>query len=295
MRVTFNAVSGQLNAINAAASELTKAQTQVSTGRRGQAPSDDPSAVQSIVGDQADLGAIDNYSEAADNAGSRLAMADNLLTAIVDKISQALTTATAMHGDTANTASRTAAYETVVGLRDSILGDVNTKFRGTYLFSGSQALTRPYAQIAGVWIYQGDTTAVGVDIGQSRSVTTAIDGAGLAQGSDPRDLFTVLDDLAAHIVAVDNDGVTNDIAALERAFSRATAVQSRIGADQRKIWDGQDQLTKLKQAALTQLSKDRDANMAEAITRMSQADTTYRAALGAVGTANRASLLDYIK
>ena len=37
------------------------------------------------------------------------------------------------------------------------------------------------------------------------------------------------------------------------------------------------------------------ANMADAITRMNEADTAYRAALGAVSSAERVSLLDYLR
>ncbi len=35
--------------------------------------------------------------------------------------------------------------------------------------------------------------------------------------------------------------------------------------------------------------------MAEAISRMSQADTAYRAALGAIGTTGQTSLMDYLR
>ena len=43
------------------------------------------------------------------------------------------------------------------------------------------------------------------------------------------------------------------------------------------------------------MSKLEDVNMAEAITEMTHADAAYRAALGAVGTVSRVSLLDYLK
>jgi flagellin-like hook-associated protein FlgL len=43
------------------------------------------------------------------------------------------------------------------------------------------------------------------------------------------------------------------------------------------------------------LSALEDTNMAEAITGMAQADVAYRAALGAVNTVTRMSLMDYLR
>jgi flagellin-like hook-associated protein FlgL len=37
-----------------------------------------------------------------------------------------------------------------------------------------------------------------------------------------------------------------------------------------------------------------EAGMAEAISRMNQAETAYRAAIGAIGTASRTTLMDYL-
>ena len=49
-----------------------------------------------------------------------------------------------------------------------------------------------------------------------------------------------------------------------------------------------------KLASTERLSRLEDADMAEAIAGMTRADAAYRAALGAVGTAARVSLLDYL-
>ena len=38
----------------------------------------------------------------------------------------------------------------------------------------------------------------------------------------------------------------------------------------------------------------RTANLAESITKMSQADTAYRAALAAIGTTGKTTLMDYL-
>jgi flagellin-like hook-associated protein FlgL len=47
-------------------------------------------------------------------------------------------------------------------------------------------------------------------------------------------------------------------------------------------------------ASQTRLSAVEDANMADAISGMQTADTAYKAALAAVGTAGKTSLMDYL-
>jgi len=83
--------------------------------------------------------------------------------------------------------------------------------------------------------------------------------------------------------------------ALDRAFNRASLAQSHVGVEENSLTDGQDRLATLRLASVTRLSKDQDANMADAITQMSQAQVTYQAALGAVGNASKQSLLDYLR
>jgi flagellin-like hook-associated protein FlgL len=51
----------------------------------------------------------------------------------------------------------------------------------------------------------------------------------------------------------------------------------------------------MKLSSTERLAKLESANMAEAITNMAHADAAYQAALGAVSSATRVSLLDYLK
>ena len=89
--------------------------------------------------------------------------------------------------------------------------------------------------------------------------------------------------------------MVDGLGALDRAFQRATRAQGRLGADDRGVADAVTQLNRLRLASESRRSASEDANMAEAITRLSEADTAYRAALAAVSREERQSLLDYLK
>jgi len=77
MRIIFSSGHAAMMAdLEAAASELTKRQREVSSGKRMQAPSDDPSAWAAGVRERGEISAVDQYVRAADSATSRLTVAD---------------------------------------------------------------------------------------------------------------------------------------------------------------------------------------------------------------------------
>ncbi len=295
MRVTFHSMDAGLEAINRAAAQFQRAQAQVATGRRIVVASDDPGGIERVIRGKAEIGAIDAYTRTADSATARLSVMDTVLSDIIEKLTSATATTAGARGSAVPQSARDAAAAALGGIREAIAADINTRFGSTALFGGSEGDVTPYAWIGGVWTYQGNMDEVALDIGRNRIVTVSIPGVTLAQGGDAEDIFTVLDNLAAAVQAGDQAGMADGMAALERAFDRATRAQGRVGMDLRSIEDEQASLSAFRLASRTRVSADEDTNVAAALTEMSQADTAYRAALGAVGAASRVSLIDYLR
>jgi flagellin-like hook-associated protein FlgL len=108
-------------------------------------------------------------------------------------------------------------------------------------------------------------------------------------------VLTELTNLAAALNANDTTAIADGAAALQRAFDRAVAAQGRVGNDLRSIEDVRTLLADAKLSALTRLSQIEDVDLAEASTRLVQSETAYRAALTAMATIGRLSLMDYLK
>jgi flagellar hook-associated protein 3 FlgL len=295
MRVIFDILRDGLTSVNTAADQMNEARLQITSGRRVLQASDDPMSTQQAIGERATLGGIDAYRRSADSAAARLSAADNVLTGIVDKITAAIVHGTSARGSEASPDARAATVQALNGIRDGLLGDFNASFNGSSLFAGTRTDTAAFASVAGAWTYQGDGGRAQIQVDQGRLVAVTFDGEAIAQGADAASVFTVLDDLATAITAGDAAGIATGIDALERAFDRAVQAQGRLGADERGLDDAAIRLTALRAASETRRSKHEDANVAEAITRMTQAETAYRAALGAVSSAERLSLLDYLR
>jgi flagellar hook-associated protein 3 FlgL len=295
MRVIFDVMRDGLSAINTAANQFAKAQQEVATGRRINSVSDDPLGASQAIGEHATMATIDAYTATSNSASAKLSATDNVLAGIVDKLSSAIVTGTSARGSTVDQTARDSAAQAIRGLRDSLVTDFNTTFNGTYLFSGTAVDQPSYAQVGGVWTYQGNADTAQVEVQHGQLVSTTVNGQAVAQGSDTTDVFTTLDQLADAIEAGDDDAITNGLAALDRAFDRTLQAQGRLGAAENSVDDATARLQVLRQAADTRRSTLEDANLAESATKMSQADTAYRAALGAVSSAERQSLLDYLQ
>lgn len=295
MRVTFRTAYGGIDYVNTAADQLAKARQQLASGKRVEKPSDDPAAMQRAIEGRADMRTIETYTRTSDSALAKITTLDTVLSGVIDKLQQATVSAASVRGSIATQQQREAAALALEGIRDSLVADLNTQFRGSYVFGGSESGTPPYAQVAGVWTYQGDNAPVSVDIGAGRSVEIALDGQALAQGSDADNVLNDLETLIVAVRAGDNAGIDTGMTALERAFARAASTQSKIGVDEAGITDTQSQLTSTRLSLLARVAKDEDADLAGAITEMTRADAAYRAALAAVGNASNNSLLDYLR
>ena len=298
MRITFQAqYRDSAAAVEKTSEQLLEAQRRVSSGRRLNSISDDPTAAATSIAERSALAQVDQYTRTADSVASRLAVVDTALSGMIEKLTSARVTALAARGSTKTTAERSAAAQELGSLRDALMDDLNSSFRGNYLFAGSDVTTKPYSVVppATVPAYTGSNNAVQVDIGNDREVAITIDGEAITRGTDTQDVFETIDNLIAAVSAGDSDAIGTELDALQRAFDRAIAAQARTGNDMQAI-DGQKlRLQQTRLAGAERVSKLEDANMAEAITEMSHADAAYRAALGAVGTVTRVSLLDYLK
>jgi flagellar hook-associated protein 3 FlgL len=298
MRVTFGMGSTIAMAdLERAALDLARAQREVASGKRVNTPSDDPAASSATVRERGEIATIDQFVRTADSADSRIRVIDSVLSDMISTVTATMSTATAAKGSIQTAAQQEATAQSLEGLRDALLSDANSTFGGTYLFGGTASLAQPYLKNADgtVSTYQGDHNALSVDIDRNRTVQVSFDGSTVLQGSDPQDLFTTLQSLINGVRGNDQTAITNGLAGLQRAFDRLTGIQSGVGADMNALDEQTNRLGEMKRATTERLSKDEDANMAEAITKMNQASTVYQAALGAVSTSSKLSLLDYLK
>lgn len=296
MRVTFDmAFRNGLADIHSSSDAFMRAQREESSGKRLHVPSDDPSAASQVIGEYSEQRALDSYAKASDSVESRLMVADSVLSDVILRLQDGQVKAAAAANSFITQSQRDALALELEGVRDALLTAINQQFRGTYVFSGEALATAPYAKDnAGVvGSYQGNGGSQRIDVDRSRSIAVTFDGSAVMG-----DVFESLDQLVAAVRAGNTGGpgftVADGIAKLNDAFTRATTMQSRVGAALNDVDEQQARLGEVRRASVARRSSLEDANMAEAITKLQQAKTAHEAALAAVGAASRPSLLDYL-
>lgn len=298
MRVTFNAQNRNSTAgLEGAATRLLEFQRQVSTGKRIEKPSDDPAATLGSIAEHGETATIDQYTRATDSVGSRLSVVDTVLSDLVMQIERSQVSALSARGTTKTPVQREAAARELEGIRDTIFGDMNSSFNGTFVFSGTNSTVAPFTRVGTgpVSAYAGSTNEMVVDIDKQRDVKIAFNGQLITQGSDAQDIFVEFDSLIAAVRAGDDAGIDAGMDALKRMFDRVSTAQGRVGADLRTIDEHKVRLGEERRASVKRLSALEDTNTAAAITGMAQADAAYQAALGAVNATSRMSLMDYLR
>jgi flagellar hook-associated protein 3 FlgL len=298
MRTTFSAMYRDAAAgIETASARRTEFQRQVATGKKLDRPSDDPSGAAAAVTEHATLGAVEHFTRAATAVGSRLSIVDTVLSDMVQQLSLAATAVVAARGSEQSATQREAAAQQLEAVRDTLFEDLNTTVEGAHVFGGGCGAVPPFVKDGAgvVQPYAGDTTEVRVDVDRSRAITIAFNGEAIAQGSSAQDVFAVLDGLIAAARSGDSAALGQGLGELETATQRVVTAQSRLGAAIGAIDAQKLRLAQMKLAATERLDKVEAANLAEAITGMTQADAAYQAALGAVGAVTRVSLMDYLR
>ncbi|MGE3840670.1 MAG: flagellar hook-associated protein FlgL [Vicinamibacterales bacterium] len=293
MRVTFNTqFNNGIYDLEAAATRLAEWQRQVSSQKRIDAPSDDPSAAAAVILENSQMATLDQYEETTDSVEARLKVADTFLSDLITNLTHAQTTAAAGRSTILKAEQREALALEMRSVRDAILQDFNVQYRGQYLFSGTASLTAPFAKDGAgvVQPYAGNDSVQRLDIDRNRTVPVTLDGGAVAGN-----LFDALDSLATAIESGDGAQMDAGIADLNAAFRRATTAQSSVGATLSDLDANRIRLDSERRASLERRSSLEDTNLAEAASRMQAADTAYRAALAAVSTNARLSLMDYLR
>jgi flagellar hook-associated protein 3 FlgL len=296
-RVTNNTLyRNSLRDIQSTAEAFARAQQQVSSGKRLQQASDDPSAATVGLRERAEIRAVDRYREANDSVDSRLRVTDTVLSDIISSITTAQTRAASGRTTVLTPAQREAIALEIDGAKEAIFTAVNTSYRGIYLFAGADNTTAPYSRSgATISAYQGDANVVQVDVSRTSSASVTVDGGSLLQGSAASDLFQSLDALATAVRAGDMTGIDNGLDELEQAFNRATSAQSRVGATLSALPAEKARLDELRRASDSRRSQAEEISLAEAISEMSRADQAQKVAIAAAGTSQKTSLMDYLR
>jgi len=313
MRVTFNSFPDTLlGRLQSLGSEQNKALTQLSTGQRIAAPSDDAPAMQRILNLRVEKKQNQQYHRNSTDGLEVSKVTFSSLEQIKDLLVRASELSANVSGATSEQEFKAKASE-IDQLIQQGLNVANTKLRGSYLLAGeaSGASDAPFViasqnskgQISQIdYRYpiadQGDDANPQMHIGEDTKISAF---------TTPRENRQVAD-LLNKMIAMRNAmtdtptapatksssvlGLRDDLAEKEdqilSALSRAGTIQYRLETAMKDLevrYEGTEKL----------ISTDADIDFAEATVRLNRAQMAYQAAIQSGARIQSNSLLDYLR
>ena len=295
MRVTETAVANEyLSAVNLTREQIVKLQSQLATGKRVLAMSDDPEAGSVILRLRAALDENAQYQKNVAAGQSMMEETSSALDGLSNLLNQAKETLTQ-----AGNGSQTESYPLFADQLDQIIGEAvdlaNTKFNGKYIFGGTNTLDVPYTlasdHSAVTKNPNGVSGAITYAVGNGVAQQANIDGDSVFQGTTVFDtLIRIKNSLQAGTAPspTDVDAVTSMIDNVNACASKAGVILQSFDIFSSRLADENTQLMSLQ-------SDQQDTDVAEATLKLKTDETMLDAALNTGAQILPMSLLDFLK
>jgi flagellar hook-associated protein 3 FlgL len=313
MRITNNMVSDRVIAdLQSRYAQMANTQLQISTGRRVNQPSDDPTAAAQERLRLSELSGIKASQTSVQGSQAWLNQTETSLGDVRDVLSRANELALTGATGSMSQDNRNAIAGEIEQLIKAAKDAMNAKVGGDYVFSGTKSDTAPYATATGD-AYQGDTGAVLRDGGagvtlQNNPPFVALGGATepltaqsvLGNGSASGDgrVLDTLTQLAAHLrggTAADLQAIqTTDLQAIKANQTAVGTAISALGAMSNRATAAAGRLEDLEDGATTGIDDLTGVDLAKAITDFNAQSAAYQASLKVGAQIIQPSLLQFL-
>jgi flagellar hook-associated protein 3 FlgL len=269
---------------------LANAQSQVSSGRRIEKPSDDPLGAERAMRLNDQLESTGAYRTAVDESRSWLDATDSALSSLSEVVQHVRElTLQAANGSTSD-AGRQSIKQQIDQLTEEAKTTLNSAYDGRYIFSGTKTDTPPYSAATGD-AYQGDASPVVRQIGPGVSVQVNVTGDDVLSG-----LLPTLRAISAHLASNDTASLgTSDLAAIDASFDNLTDKRGQVGAVTNRVDAAGARLDDTTDITTAFLSKTQDADLPQALTDLSAQQTALQAALRGGAALIQQSLMDFLQ
>jgi len=279
--------------------DVFRTQQQLSSGKRINAPSDDPSAVAQLIGLSDSLDLTRQYQRNIDSVRARLEIEDTTLGSAVEGLQRARELAVQGLNDSNSQQDRTAIALEIRQLTDEVMGYANRKDgAGEFLFGGFQGQSVPFSTDgAGNFSYAGDQGRRLIQVGAAQQIADGDSGFDVfmkipAASGGYEDVFTTLYNLASDLEADVPDPAS--LGQIDAAMNNVLNFRATVGAR----LNGVDRQETSNLSLIEQLENTRsiieDLDYAEAASRLNLQSITLQAAQQAFVKVQNLNLFNFL-
>lgn len=301
-RVTQHMLTSRaLTSVETGLNRMSQAQSQLSTGKRINRPSDDPTGTTTALRARAAVAQQAQFQRNAQDGVAWVTTVDSAVRGASSQVQRAYTLAV----QAANTGSNGATAEAAIAdeidqIKQGLLSLSNTTYLGRPVFGGTTTGGAAFsADASGTVTYVGNGDQAGGAVNRRVGVSTVVrvDSDGTAVfGSNGANVFDHLDQLSAALRAnpADATQIQTSITALQGDLARLSGAAADEGARMNQITQASN-VASANQLAMQKTQSDvEDVDVAEATITLQTQTNAYQAALMAVSKTSQRSLLDFL-
>jgi len=300
MRIgTLNMFQQGIDSIIDRQTDLFRTQQQLSSGKRINRPSDDPSGAAQLIGLSDSLDVTRQYQRNIDSLRSRLQLEDGSLAAVGDALQRARELAVQGLNDTYGPEERVGMALEIRQIIDEVRGIANrTDGAGEYLFGGFRGQSAPFSDDgAGNFSYAGDQGQRLIQVSAARQIADGDSGFDVfmkipAVGGGYEDVFSTLYTLATDLEANAPNGTS--LEQIDNAMDNLLGFRASAGARLNAV----ERQETVNVAMIEQLENTRsiieDLDYAEAASRLNQQSVTLQAAQQAFIKVQNLNLFNFL-
>lgn len=289
MRISFNMQNEQtLLTLNDKEEQINQISQSISTGVKLTAPSDDPLAWAQSMNIKDGLSEYDSVLKNIDFASGWEQTTDSALNQLSNLVSQAKQVAMSAVSATSSGDKQTLGSQ-IGSILTQALNLANSQFGNQYVFSGTNTSTAPFSidNTTGTVTYNGDSNYISVRTDRSSIAggnTTPINLNGndvftFSNGAGSANVLQEIWNLQQAVTSGNTTEITSKMNLMDSAFDNINS-QSAINGGRLSQLDNQKSAISVFQTnAKGQLSNLQDTDIAEAATKLQQAQTAFQAAL----------------
>jgi flagellar hook-associated protein 3 FlgL len=281
-----------LTSIGKGLEDMARLERQIVTGNRFQSLSEAGLEGRAVLSIDSDLLAAGQYTRNIEAARSRLAVSDATLDTVTNILGRARELAIQQGGVPANAATRAAARQEVLELRDAVIQLANRKLNGAYVFGGTYADRAPLDASGALDPAFPARGAPDYEIGPGVFTAAAHDAGEMFVDSD---VMGALDALDAALAA--NDGPAIQVAGdrLRDAVSGVQNLVAEVGARQLRLDMAQEGQEIVSEGLRARRSTLADTVFEEAVTRLASRHSLYQASLLSTSRLMESTLVNYLR
>jgi flagellar hook-associated protein 3 FlgL len=272
----------------------------VSTGRRINAPSDDPVGTARALDLRTAVSSTNQFMVNVRDATAFATESESTLRAVIDSYHRVRELTVRGASGTLNQEQRDTIALEINQLLESVVDHANTESNNRYLFSGTRTRITPFqatrdpvsGEITAV-SYAGNSERFSVQV--SPGITVPVNEPGDSAFQDLQDTFQTLMDIRDDLRAGDTDSLSNvRLGEVDNVMTQLLDGAALFGAKMNRLELVEQRLEDRLLGFQEHLSDTEDADLVEAVVRMNTQQTALEAALNAGARVLQPSLLDFI-